>query len=287
MENNFNQTELRQIINRALAKCMNLEGHAVNTEMNIFCSRYIVRQSKSPQDMTQATLPKELSKALNFCDDLEEYRQTTDVYSEQDNTMSEMQYRRILSMLSDYDKDIFPENKAMQHLLENNIKRHLPEYQVDILLDGYNDEADRIYKLKKEYEYATRKKQPAAKDYEKNALNFFKELFTNKDLHAIKTHPKKVTLYEKCIRIVNCLPASHYNRTAKYKLKKNLNYGLFRAASLLGEEYLPKIKKARLEMERYEKAIEKTQYFSENPPPKRKLSTEEYNRQKFEEWYYR
>lgn len=287
MKNDFNQTELRQIINRALAKCMNIEGEAVNTEISIFCARYVERQNKNAQDSSQTYLPDELSKALSFCDDLEEYRRITDVYSEQEHTMSEMQYRHLLLMLNKYDKEIFPENKTIQHLLENNIKRHLPEYKDDILLDGYNEEADRIYKLRKEYEYTIRKKQPAAKDYERNALGFFKELFTNKDLHAIKAHPKKLTLYEKCIRIVNCLPASHYNRTAKYKLKKDLNYGLLRTAYLLGEEYAPIIQKAQSEIKRYQKAIEKTQYFSENPVKKRKPSFEEYNKQKLEEWYYR
>ncbi|MBP3687970.1 MAG: hypothetical protein J6J35_06385 [Alphaproteobacteria bacterium] len=282
MEDNFDQTKLHQIINRALAKAMDFSGDAANTEMNIFYSRYLEQHNtKTPQ-----ILPEELVKAFDFCNDLEEYRNVTDAYANKDNTLIEIQYRRMLTTLSRYDEYILPENKAAQQLLETNIRRHLPEYKDDILLDDYNNEADRIYKLKKEYDNAIRKKKPATKDYERRALNFFKELFTNEDLHDIKKHPKKVMLYEKCIDIVNCLPSSHYNRTAKYKLKRDLNYGLLRTASLLGEEYAPIIQKARFEMKRYQKAIEKTQYFSENPPPKRKLSIEEYNRRKFEEWYY-
>lgn len=285
MTSEIKHNELYRIINRALSGCLNFEGNAVNKEIKIYCSRYIKKQNKKASDPVYE-LPQELLCAIRFCDDLEHYRGTTDIYSDKDETLSENQYRRIFSALNYYDAHIVSKNKKIKNILITSIKHHLPEFREDVLLDKYIEDAERIYKLKKNSDKTCRQKQQYAKDYEKEAMRLFRELFADEELHQIKSHPKKIELYEKSLKIVNCLPPERYGRVAKFKLKIDLNSAIQKTAALLGENYKPIADKAEREIKRYQRAIEQTQYYTENPTKKRKLSIEEYNRRKFEEWYY-
>ena len=82
MGENISHAELFRIINRAVAGCANHKNIPVNTEISIFRERYAYRLEQNRQlDIFEETLPqnKELTDAVDFCDNLEAYRQATDI----------------------------------------------------------------------------------------------------------------------------------------------------------------------------------------------------------------
>lgn len=74
------------------------------------------------------------------------------------------------------------------------------------------------------------------------------------------------------LRIVDCLPAEKYNRTAKFKLKYDLNYAVKITAETLSraesdfqqaQMYTELAQKAGYEQKRYLTAIERINFFKE------------------------
>ena len=319
MGENISHAELFRIINRAVAGCANHKNIPVNTEISIFRERYAYRLGQNRQlDIFEATLPqnKELADAVDFCDNLEAYRQATDIDAKENDELEEWQCRRIYKGIERYRRHISPENLAMLNILEYNIKRRLPEYRELLLLEEYNREACRIHDLKLGYNRRRRQNQSVSKDYEWAALGFFKEVLHDENLKKIKGCPEKLALYMNSLRIVDCLPAEKYNRTAKFKLKYDLNYAVKITAETLSQAesdfqqaqmYTELAQKAGYEQKRYLTAIERINFFKENKSAhdssvaggtsspagnksfrgKQEMSVAARNKRAYEEWLYR
>lgn len=118
------------------------------------------------------------------------------------------------------------------------------------------------------------------------------------------------------LRIVDCLPAEKYNRTAKFKLKYDLNYAVKITAETLSraesdfqqaQMYTELAQKAGYEQKRYLTAIERINFFKENKGAhdssvaggtsspvgnksfrgKQEMSVAARNKRAYEEWLYR
>lgn len=300
MAENVQIQELYRIINRAVAHCTNHENNSVNTEIFIY-QKKVAHQNNTEKlnvFVENSQLIEEITKAVDFCDSLEEYRQSIDSYANNTQNLSEYHYRNLLHGVEYFRPHIYPENKYILNALEYNCKRHLPEYHDRIILEEYNRQALRIRDMKKGYERLRRKNQKASKDYEKDAMYFFKEVMNNEELRKIKGCAEKLSLYENCLNIVDCLPAEKYNRSAKFKLKKDFNYAIRITAAALSRDannaeqtkrYEDISKKAEYEENRYAKAMERIKEFTEKPQryKSRALSIEARNKRAKEEWDYR
>lgn len=301
MTENLQIEELYRIINRAVSRCTNHENSPVNAEISIYQNKVAHRHSADGQlsiwkDDSQVYV--ETAKAADFCDSLEEYRQSVDLYASNKQDLSEYHYRKILKGIEHFRPQIYSENMYILNALEYNCKRHLPEYHDKMLLEEYNRKALRIRDMKQGYDRLRRQNQKASKDYEKDAFYFFKEVMNNEELRKIKGCAEKLSLYENCLNIVDCLPAEKYNRSAKFKLKKDFNYAIRITAAVLSRDvnnaeqakrYEDISKKAEYEEKRYAKAIERVKEFTEKPKKYkgRTLSIEARNKRAKEEWDYR
>ena len=119
MGENISHAELFRIINRAVAGCANHKNIPVNTEISIFRERYAYRLEQNRQlDIFEETLPqnKELTDAVDFCDNLEAYRQATDIDANENDELEEWQCRRIYKGIERYRRHISPENLAMLNI---------------------------------------------------------------------------------------------------------------------------------------------------------------------------
>lgn len=301
MAENGQIQELYRIINRAVSRCTNHENTPVNTEISIYQSK-IAHHKKHDGQLSifadDSQLYTETAKAADFCDCLEEYRQSVDLYASNAHNLSEHRYRKLLKGIEHFRPQIYSENMYLLKALEYNCKRQLPEYHDKMLLEEYNRQALRIRDMKKGYDRQRRQNQKASKDYEKDALYFFKEVMNNEELRRIKGCAEKLSLYENCLNIVDCLPAEKYNRSAKFKLKKDFNYAIRITAATLSRDannaeqakrYEDISKKAEYEENRYAKALERVKEFTEKPQKYkgRTLSIEARNRRAKEEWDYR
>lgn len=284
MEHDVSQQQLYHIINRAVSKCVDIRNSdPVNTEIKIYCRKYEERKKANSQlNIFEPPLPlkDELKYAVQFLNDLEDYRRATDVYIENEDPLPEEEYRRLLAMTEIFEKNLTEENQSICHTLKENFKRYLPEFKQEILMADYIKQADRIYDMKRGYERCRRKNKQSSKNYETETCYFFRDILRDEDLKKIQPCPQKIKLYQSCIRIVDCLPPDKYRRTAKFKLKKDLNYGLRLAAGALGEEYSDIAQRAEHEERRFQNAIEKTQIYYEK-------SNYSYNKRLEEEWLYR
>ncbi len=290
MANDISQMELYRIINRAVARCSNHENAPVNTEIAIFHERYVFRRKSNHQlNIFENSVPhsREIEQAAGFCDDLEAYRLSTDTYAKENEPLSEAGYRRLYAGIERYRPYISAENNEALHALEINVKRHLPEFKNQLLLDEYNQKAARIHDLKLGYGRQRRQNQPAAKSYESASLHFFEDVLHNEELRQIEGCPEKLKLYAGCLKIVDCLPADKYNRTAKFKLKRDFNHAIRVTAAALGEGYLETAQKASYEEKRYHKAMERAKAFAEKPAKPSPVSAALRNKRAREEWIYR
>lgn len=301
MTENLQIQELYRIINRAVSHCTNHENSAVNAEISIYQNK-MAHQVRNDRQLSiwkdDSEVYTETAKAMDFCDSLEEYRQSIDLYASNKQDLSEYNYRKLLKGIEYFRPQIYSENMYILNALEYNCKRQLPEYHDKMLLEEYNRKALRIRDMKQGYDRLRRQNQKASKDYEKDALYFFREVMNNEELRKIKGCAEKLSLYENCLNIVDCLPAEKYNRSAKFKLKKDFNYAIRITAAALSRDannaeqakrYEDISKKAEYEENRYAKAMERVREFSEKPQryKSRALSIEARNKRAKEEWDYR
>lgn len=278
MAENISRNELYRIISRAIADWENTRDMAINEEIKVFIKNYIQRRKVKPQiDLFEDNLPtfEELNKAKQFCDDLENYRISADIDKENDD-LPETVYSRLNEYINATRKYLPVESLKTLDIMQKNIKRKLPEHKGLILLEDYNNEASHIQKMHQTYLRACRKKQPASKDYERFAEIFFAEVLNNEDLKKIKSCPEKIKLYENSLKIVDCLPKHKYGRTFKFKLKRDLNYGLKKTAFELGGAYHEIAVKAAYEQQRYQKSMERTKQYAEPETARQKRLLEEF-----------
>lgn len=278
--------ELYRIINRSVAKCGNHEDMPVNTEIAAYKERCFYKQKASKEDICP-NLPdsKELKLADNFCNILEEYRISVDAYTKTE-PLSEAKCRRLYEGIQYYRPHIYQENQTMLTMLENNMKRRLPEFRDRQILKEYNERAVYIYRLRKSTENLRRKNKQAAKNYEIPALHFFEDVLNDAGLKQIQGCFEKLELYQNCLKVVDCLPAEKYGRLAKFKLKCDLNFGLKKIAISLGEDKIADL--AAEEENRYNNAMLRVLLFAGRKAIKKiPLSKAERNRRAEEEWLYK
>ncbi len=212
--------ELYRIINHALSKIRENSDTPINEEIVLLKKRY-VEQSKNIE------LPPflgEFGAAEDFCNALEAYRLSTDVYAENPPELFERNVRLIQKGIERYRPHIDKENYVVISALETTIRSRLPELRSQYVLEQYNKMAKLIYGLKKKQK--AKKISPA--DCERLALQFFTDVLNDKELKGIGLCPEKMELYENTLNIVDCLPKARYNKTMKFQLKSQL----YRAISL-------------------------------------------------------
>lgn len=281
----INVTKLYNIINRAIAGIDKYTDEPINKEMHLFKERFahIVRQHPQPSLFSERRpLIEEVANALNFCDAMEAYHLATDVDAKDPPLLSEQTCRDLLEGADIFHEHISPENIALLERIENNVKRRLPEYYNQYLLEDYRQDALFVIKQRKNYQKAIKNKQTASKDYERYALHFYEKITHDEEMKQIKICPEKIELYKLTIEIVDCLPKEKYNRTDKFRLKSKIWLGIAKGLSKLTPTDVSAIKEACNEANRYERAVENALAYAANYDV---ISAQRRKKQK-EEWDY-
>ena len=252
MTENISCNELYRIINRALSKWGEFDGAPADKEIKIFNEKYNYRRATNPQiGLFEDALPsqKEVERANQFCSDLEFYREATDIYSENNFDVPEKVYRRLYENLEHYAPHISAENQVKFQCLKQSMQRNLPERQSPVLLSEYNKEMDVIkdYHKRGYAESATR------------ARVFLNQLMNDEDIKTMPPSPEKLSLFEKSLKVVDCLPKGSTSRSYKFSLKRDINMRIQETASNLGPAYIEKAQLAKYEISRFQKAIDKAQ----------------------------
>lgn len=257
------ENELYKIINRTLAKIEKSIDEPADKEIILFKERYQYYTKQNPYpslfDDEKRLSPSEIDKVLEFCNALEAYRLATDVHAKDIPELSEDTCRALYAGLTFYKKYISPENKTIITGLEQTIKRILPEFREEYILNEYNEQAKLIYKLKKSH-------KKAVSDNERMAALFFEDVLNNKELKSIKACPLKIDLYENTLKIVDMLPQKKYNKTAKLQLKSSLYYAINRAVLVMPIVDREKAEQTYNEYLRYKRAAENISRYVSNMP---------------------
>ena len=260
MNDGLSNKDLYQIINRAISSWNRFIDRPVNTEINIFAEKYQQRMATNSQlsffEETPA-LPQDLKEAQQFFNKLEDYRLATDIDANDDD-ISETLCRDVLHGLKKFTPILSPENIQTSEILIQNIKRHLPEYKDDIQLEEYIEEANEIHKRKPKRD----SNEKAIEDSSHNAYHFLKRILKGTEIKEIKPCAKKIELYQKSIKVVDCLVSKKYRRTFKFKLKKDLNEEIYKCAESLGAGFVAIAQNAKDEVWRFDRAINNALDFS-------------------------
>lgn len=258
MSKKVSTEEMYRLINKAVSLCYNHSNTDVSSDMIAFKERYDTTFSKETQlDLFSGDIPskKEVEKATDFCKLLDEYRISVDPYNDDNEELSLISYKLILDGINKYRPYITGEAKETLAILETNVKRHLPSYRQQLLIEEYIERATNIAQFRKEYEKKVRKKQPASKIYESLAENFFKDFLESDEIKSLPASASKMSLYSHVLNVVDCLPTPKYSRTYKYRLKYSLNQSIVNMCDKLGPNYaLAKIN-AQKNIEKYINAI--------------------------------
>ena len=129
-------------------------------------------------------------------------------------------------------------------------------------MSEYNERALDIYKLRKEYD--KNKQKNNIKFHERQAEQLFDDIFKKKELVDIPPSVDKLTTYSNLLKIVDCLPADKYKRSAKYNIKYSINSAIVKICQALGDNYsLAKIN-AEQNAIKYLKALRNAQSYAKS-----------------------
>ena len=259
MQQDISSKKMYKLINEALAECYNYRDYEVNREIKQFQKQHWEQIKKDPQlDIFADEIPtkQEVCSAVFFCDLLDEYRKSVDVYVDSPEPLTEYSNRKLLECIEYYRPYITEDNLRILNVLEKSVKRALPEHKQQVVLEEYSNEAKEIAQYKKDYTKAKKSQKNARKDYEYLAASFFEKLKEDKEISSYPSSKQKLSTYSNILNIVDCLPSEKYTRTHKYKLKINLNKAIVKMCKDLGPEYYMAGRKAIDDIEKYEIAIE-------------------------------
>ncbi len=248
-----------KLVNEALAECHNYKDNEVNREIKQFQKHHWEQIKKDPQlNIFAEEIPtmREVQSAVHFCNLLDDYRKSIDVYTDSPEPLSETSNRELLECINYYRPYITEDNIRVLNVLENSVKRALPEHKNDVLLDELLVEAKNIAGYRKDYIKARKTTKNAPRTYEDIADYFFEKFLQNSEITGIPSSPKKLSVYSNVLNIVDCLPQEKYTRTSKYKLKIRLNKSIANICKNLGPSYYMARKNALTEIEKYENAVE-------------------------------
>lgn len=285
--------ELYRIINRAIENYGMDRNLSLTDEINIFSQKHRYRVQTNPQiDIFETSLPeiKEVKEAVSFCEDLEYIKQELDIdKDENEYFIPEKMCHRLLQRLKTYAPYLSQSNKDIAQGLAKTLKRYLPEYQKEIILNEYNDAFNYIWQTNKNVQKNQR--STINKDYLGSlAVEFYKKFKKDNYLQNMEACPEKIELYEKIIKIINFLPQDRFKRITKFNIKRDLYKDIKEMAEKLGPSYAQKAQKAALEEKRYQDAVDNVINYLQGKriPKKRVEKTAEYYRKKaLEEWLYK
>ena len=255
MAEGISSNDLYQIINRAFSNWKKGEDVSASSEINILTNKYQERLKNNPQiDIFEEkqVLPQELKDVRNFLNTLENYRETLDVDAKIDY-LSEESYRRLATSLEKYKDVLTPENKILADTLSGYIKRYLPEYKGFFMLKDCLEEASNIYKGKPK-----KSGDLGAEECARRAYYFLKKVFKEDEINNIEPCPEKIELYQKSVKLVDCLTPKKYPRTFKFRLKRDLFAKISKCAANLSTDYKDVAAQAEKESFRFSNAIDNT-----------------------------
>lgn len=259
MAEGISSQDLYQIINRSISNWRKGEDVSASAEINIFTKKYEERLKNSPQiDIFEEkpALPQELKEVSRFLNTLEDYRETLDVDAKIEY-LSEESYRRLVTFLDKYKDILTPENKITAETISECAKRYLSEYKDIFTLKDCLAEADMICKRKPKKVGDAGSEECAHKAY-----YLLKKVMKGEEINNIKPCPEKIELYQKSIKLVDCLTLPKYRRIFKFRLKRDLNAEICKCASALSEDYKDIARDAARESARFDRAIVNTLDFT-------------------------
>lgn len=252
MAEGISSNDLYQIINRAFLNWKKGEDVSAGSEINILTNKYQERLKTNPQiDIFEEkpTFPRELKEVRCFLNTLESYRETLDVDAKVDY-LSEDSYRELATFLDKYKDILTPENKILAEALSGYIKRYLPEYKDFFMLKDCLEEASSIYKTKPK-----KAEDWGAEECAHKAYYFLKKVLKGDKIKNIEPCPEKIELYQKSIKLVDCLTPKKYPRSFKFGLKRDLFNEISKCASGLSSDYKDIAEQAERESFRFSNAI--------------------------------
>lgn len=250
----INQKRLYHILNQTIAQSFSDKGDRIDVDANIFREKYKYISKQNIQlYLFDDVFPtkQEVYDVTSFCNVLERFRESVDIYADNPEDLSIKEYGVIYEGITKFRPFIYPENESILNLLESAAKRHLPEFKHQIMIDEYISTAKRILKAKKRYQ---RDKNKFSQEYEKDAYNLLQDIDNNRELRGF-TSPQKLELYKHCLDMINCLSIKKYSRSKKYQMKCQIYLQINKEASALGEKYNNVARNAQIEYRRFSNAL--------------------------------
>ena len=130
---------------------MNLFQARQQQDMEAFASRHWEFAKNTPQlSFLDEEIPttREVREASDFCELLDVYRQSIDPYLDENPVLSESRVRLLLKGIEKYRPIISEKNQTTYKILEKNLKRDLPEYKNELIIEELNEDALYIVKSK-------------------------------------------------------------------------------------------------------------------------------------------
>ncbi len=269
MRKEISYEKMYSAINDAIAKCYNVKNISAKERMLEYVEKYNnFFRSGEKLDLFDEWLPTEMEvkKAQKFCSLLNKYRLSIDIYNEKSYPLQTNEYQYMYDCLQEYRPHISQENQETAKILEKCIKRNLPQYREEVIIDEYNQQALILIKQ-------TKSKGKNNSENARKVLAFFKSI-NEMDIKSFKASPLKIELYTKCIDLINHLPKEKYGRVAKFDAKIRLNKALYDTCLELGGPYLSTANFYLQEEERFKKAKASTnQHLNQD---KSKIARDEY-----------
>lgn len=249
---------LVNIINEAVSEYGNSDNISAKSKMLKFSGSFFDKVQKDPQlSLFDAEFPssEDVKNARQLCNCLAEYKEYLNVCVDDENAQfSEQSYRNLYHSLQLNKKYISADNMSAVERLESVIRYNIPEFQTTEKISKFNRDAIDIINKKKKCKRAKGKNPDKYNAYQKYADYLFKEMSENMDILKVEADELKLSLYENCLGVVDCL-SDKYNKSTKFEFKKRLYDAIARTAKLLGDE--TKANKAIYDKNRFEKAKEK------------------------------
>ncbi len=267
MSTDISYNQMYRLINEALSVCYNDKNIAVNKSMHQFQQQHWQAAKSNRQlNVFESSVPtvKEVYQATDFCDLLDDYRISVDVFNEHDVNLGTDFYRQLYQGIERYKPHITKENQVILKSLERSVRKKLPEFKTIELLAEYNERALEVLKLKKEYDKNKRKNPQSNKFYEQKADSLFSDILQKKELPEIPPSVNKLTTYSNILNTVDCLPNHKYSRSKKYNLKYNINLAIVGICKYLGDNYFLAQTNAEKNAVKYRNALRNTQTFIKN-----------------------
>jgi len=267
MNADISYNQMYHLINEALSACYNDKNIAVNKSIRHFQQQHWQAAKSNRQlNVFEASIPtvKEVYQATDFCDLLDDYRISVDVFNEHEVNLGVDFYRQLYQGIERYKPHITKENQTTLKSLERSVRKKLPEFKTIELLAEYNERALEVLKLKKEYDKNKRKNPQSNKLYEQKADDLFKDILHKKELPEIPPSVDKLTAYSNILNTVDFLPNNKYSRSKKYNLKYNINIAIVGICKYLGDNYFLAQTNAEKNAVKYQNALRNTQTFIKN-----------------------